>query len=171
MQASQCALSFVKEEAKEEFFFDTYLTFTPSKRACLVKSRTTFIPQKSSLNASKPVRTLFNFDEPIIDIKAGWFSKMRNLTMLHLGLLGRVEKHEAIFKFPPFVSSPNLRTLNIRDCSYLEELPAGIGSLKQLTHLDLTHCHMLSKLPKWMRLLSKLAQRLCDQLPDWWPLT
>jgi Leucine-rich repeat (LRR) protein len=35
-------------------------------------------------------------------------------------------------------------------------IPDGIGSLKNLTHLDISECYLLDYIPKKIRLLSKL---------------
>ena len=49
-----------------------------------------------------------------------------------------------------------MRILDLRACHNLEELPDGIGSLKQLTHLDISECYLLEYIPKGIALLSEL---------------
>ncbi|KAL8158672.1 hypothetical protein V2J09_000209 [Rumex salicifolius] len=193
--------SFVIKQAIEEGFFDFdsqsgMLTphFTLSKRACLLKSQETFpssckiwgnyIGSPNKLEAFKSVKTLFNVSESMIHIKHEWFSKMKNLLVLHLGNWHsensyRIEIEDQMFLedlkrmkqlrllslqgLPTIMKLPesvchlsSLLILDLRECSYLEELPANIGSLKCLTHLDISHCPLLTKLPKGISFLSKL---------------
>lgn len=50
----------------------------------------------------------------------------------------------------------NLRVLDLKACPNLEVISKGIGKLKNLTHLDLSECYMLDRIPKEITSLTKL---------------
>jgi hypothetical protein len=161
--------------------------FCSSRRACLVKT-----VKGSSLRhftygfdlKQEKVHTLFNVNEPHLDFRVDFFSKMKYLRVLQLGRWQAsakqlVEVEDAGFlkglksmkllryfslrgisritEIPDSICRlSNLRILNLNGCHNLEKLPDGIGSLKMLTHLDMSECYLISHMPKGLALLSQL---------------
>ncbi|XP_021815432.1 disease resistance RPP13-like protein 4 [Prunus avium] len=159
--------------------------FTCSRRACLVKTE-----EGSSVHElpyrleQEKVKSIINVNEPNLDFRPEWFSKMKYVAVLQLGRwessaehLIQVEDSEflkglknmrqlrylslrgvsRITKLPASICKlSNLRILNLNGCVDLEELPEGIGSLKNLTHMDMYECYLISHMPKGLALLSQL---------------
>ncbi|PQM32549.1 disease resistance RPP13-like protein 4 [Prunus yedoensis var. nudiflora] len=80
----------------------------------------------------KMLQTVFNVNESYPDFSNVDWSKLRNLKVLHLGRWHSRAKH------------------------HIELLPETIGSLKNLTHLDMSECYLLERMPKGIALLSEL---------------
>ncbi|XP_008225018.1 PREDICTED: disease resistance RPP13-like protein 4 [Prunus mume] len=159
--------------------------FTCSRRACLVKTE-----EGSSVHElpyrleQEKVQSIINVNEPNLDFRPEWFSKMKYVAVLQLGRwessakpLIQVEDSEflkglknmrhlrylslrgvsRITELPASIRKLcNLRILNLNGCVDLEQLPQGIGSLKNLTHLDMYECYLISHMPKGLALLSQL---------------
>ncbi|KAL6282188.1 hypothetical protein ACE6H2_013117 [Prunus campanulata] len=175
---------------REEFFnFDSNGNptedFTCSWRACLVKTE-----EGSSIHElpyrleQEKVQSIINVNEPNLDFRPEWFSKMKYVTVLQLGRWQSSAKHliqvedseflkglknmrqlrylslrgvSGITKLPASICKlSNLRILNVNGCVDLEQLPQGIGSLKNLTHMDMYECYLISHMPKGLALLSQL---------------
>ncbi|BFG27619.1 hypothetical protein CerSpe_138940 [Prunus speciosa] len=159
--------------------------FTCSRRACLVKTE-----EGSSVHElpyrleQEKVQSIINVNEPNLDFRPEWFSKMKYVAVLQLGRWESSAKHliqvedseflkglknmrqlrylslrgvSRITKLPASICKlSNLRILNLNGCVDLEQLPQGIGSLKNLTHLDMYECYLISHMPKGLALLSQL---------------
>ena len=159
--------------------------FSSCRRACLVKTE-----EGSSLrdltysSKQEKIQTLFNVNEPHLNFRLEWFSKMKYVRVLQLGRwsasaeqLVEVEDTEflkglkkmkqlryfslrgisRITELPNSICKlSNLRILNLNGCDNLEKLPDGIGSLTNLTHLDTSECYLISHMPKGLALLSEL---------------
>jgi hypothetical protein len=161
--------------------------FSSCRRACLVKTE-----EGSSLRdltysfhlKQEKIQTLFNVNEPHLNFRLEWFSKMKYVRVLQLGRwrasakqLVEVEDTEflkglkkmkqlryfslrgisRITELPNSICKlSNLRILNLNGCDNLEKLPDGIGSLTNLTHLDMSECYLISHMPKGLALLSEL---------------
>ncbi|CAL2251523.1 unnamed protein product [Prunus armeniaca] len=159
--------------------------FTCSRRACLVKTE-----EGSSVHElpyrleQEKVRSIINVNEPNLDFRPEWFSKMKYVAVLQLGRWESSAKHliqvedseflkglknmrhlrylslrgvSRITELPASICKlSNLRILNLNGCVDLEQLPQGIGSLKNLTHLDMYECYLISHMPKGLALLSQL---------------
>lgn len=130
------------------------------------------------------LQTLFNVNDPYPDFKAEWFSKLRNLLVLHLGSLQDSAEHHIevedtdflkglknikrlkylslqgisrIVEIPSSICSlSSLRVLDLSSCHNMELLPKSMGTLKLLTHLDISGCYLLDHIPKELNLLSEL---------------
>ncbi|KAI8007236.1 Disease resistance RPP13-like protein 4 [Camellia lanceoleosa] len=61
-----------------------------------------------------------------------------------------------ITTLPSIARCVNLEILNLRACHNLESLPSDIGSLRKLTHLDVSQCFLLEGMPKGIEKLSSL---------------
>jgi hypothetical protein len=158
-----------------------------SRRVCLVKtvegSSLRQLTYSFDLKQEK-VRTLFNVNEPYLDFRADFFSEMKYLRVLQLGMWqATAQQHvevddggflkglkkmkllrylslrgvSGITQLPDAICKLcNLRILNLNGCHNLEKLPDGIGSLKMLTHLDMSECYFISHMPKGLALLLQL---------------
>jgi Leucine-rich repeat (LRR) protein len=132
------------------------------------------------------VRTLFNVNEPYVDLREHSLSQMTNMRVLQLGRFqDRVKQADAVEVFDTeflkgLKKMKHLRYLSLRGisrvrelpveicklteliivdlhgCKYLEKLPEGIGSLKNLTRLDISGCYLISHMPVGLSKLSKL---------------
>ncbi|XP_059436863.1 disease resistance RPP13-like protein 4 [Corylus avellana] len=132
------------------------------------------------------VETLFNVNEPYVDLREDSFSKMRNMKVLRLGRYYAdltkkvVEVDDTEFLIKGLKKMKNLRYLSLRGitrvtvlpdsickltnlvivdlhgCHYLERLPEEIGSLTNLTWLDMSGCYLISHMPVGLSKLSKL---------------
>ncbi|XP_059287469.1 disease resistance protein TAO1-like [Lycium ferocissimum] len=69
--------------------------------------------------------------------------KLSNLKNLNLGGC------RGLTETPNFGDMPNLKTLNFGGCKNLEEVHPSLGHCRMLTHLTLSDCHKLRKLPKF----------------------
>ncbi|KAF5725448.1 putative Leucine-rich repeat family protein [Tripterygium wilfordii] len=103
--------------------------------------------------------------EQHIEVESTEFLKglinMRNLRLLSLQGVSRLEKFpSSSSKFPRLVSSnaklSNLRILDLRACQSLEVLPDWLQFLTNLTHLDISECVLLNRMPKALVSLLKL---------------
>uniref|UniRef100_A0A7N2L3X0 Disease resistance RPP13-like protein 4 n=1 Tax=Quercus lobata TaxID=97700 RepID=A0A7N2L3X0_QUELO len=88
------------------------------------------------------LQTIFNVNEPFPFLRFEWFSKMKNVKVLYLGMWQS--------------KLTTLRILDLKACHNLEALPVEIAFLKQLTHLDISGCYLLDGLPKGLAHLSEL---------------
>ncbi|CAL8145848.1 unnamed protein product [Prunus armeniaca] len=159
--------------------------FTRSRRACLVKTE-----EGSSIHElpyrleQEKVQSIINVNEPNLDFRSEWFSKMKYVKVLQLGRWQSSAKHliqvedseflkglknmrhirylslrgvSRITELPASICKlSNLRILNLNGCADLEQLPQGIGSLKNLTHLDMYECYLISHMPTGLALLYQL---------------
>ncbi|CAL5406423.1 unnamed protein product [Camellia sinensis] len=147
-----------------------------SCRACLVWG-------SDSLKEEQELFTIFNVNKDYLIFKTGLFSKFKKLVILQLGRwqtsaeqaievengdflndLG-AKKHlrylsvqgiSRITTLPSFAKCVNLEILDLRACHNLESLPSDIGSLRKLTHLDVSQCFLLEGMPKGIEKLSSL---------------
>ncbi|XP_028068485.1 disease resistance RPP13-like protein 4 [Camellia sinensis] len=147
-----------------------------SCRACLVLG-------SGSLKEEEELFTIFNVNKDYLIFKTGLFSKFKKLVILQLGRwqtsaqqaievengdflndLG-AKKHlrylsvqgiSRITTLPSFAKCVNLEILDLRACHNLESLPSDIGSLRKLTHLDVSQCFLLEGMPKGIEKLSSL---------------
>ncbi|KAI8008720.1 Disease resistance RPP13-like protein 4 [Camellia lanceoleosa] len=166
---------------RAEFFdFDDTGKFnindSKSCRACLVLG-------SDSLKEEEELFTIFNVNKDYLIFKTGLFSKFKKLVILQLGRwqtsaeqaievengdflndLG-AKKHlrylsvqgiSRITTLPSFAKCVNLEILDLRACHNLESLPSDIGSLRKLTHLDVSQCFLLEGMPKGIEKLSSL---------------
>ncbi|KAL2898063.1 Disease resistance RPP13-like protein 4 [Bienertia sinuspersici] len=136
--------------------------------------------EKSSGN----IETLFNYNVSTLNMTPDKVRQMRNLKVLHLGSWSRDRKHIEVEKIEilkalkylkklTFISlkgisrimklgdeicnvGDSLRVLDLQDCPNLEVLPKRIGNLQNLTHLDVSQCYLLDRIPKSITLLTKL---------------
>ncbi|KAM1108457.1 hypothetical protein PS2_005080 [Malus domestica] len=159
--------------------------FTCSGRACLVKTEegSSILKLPCHFKQEK-VQSMINVNEPNLDFRPDWFSKMKNVKVLQLGRWQRSAEHliqvedsrflkglknmrhlrylslrgvTGISELPAAVCKlSNLRILNLNGCLHLEKIPQGIGSLKNLTHLDMYECYLMSHMPKELASLSQL---------------
>ncbi|KAK7824700.1 disease resistance rpp13-like protein 4 [Quercus suber] len=95
-----------------------------------------------------------SFDQrgnPTADFKrVDSFSKMKNLKVLQLGRWKASAKQLVEVEDTEFLKGlKKMKRLR-------EKLPDGIGSLKQLTHLDMSECYLISHMPKGLTCLSEL---------------
>ncbi|KAI4342943.1 hypothetical protein MLD38_027504 [Melastoma candidum] len=161
---------------------------SPSSQVCLTTkeleepSRLKLVGDKTT--KVEQLQTMFNVNDPFPDFKAKWFSKLRNLLVLHLGCLQDSAEHHIevedtdflkglknmkrlkylslqgisrIVEIPGSVCSlSSLRVLDLNSCHNMELLPKSMGTLKQLTHLDLSGCYLLDHIPKELNLLTEL---------------
>ncbi|CAL8145775.1 unnamed protein product [Prunus armeniaca] len=159
--------------------------FTCSRRACLVKTE-----EGSSVHElpyrleQEKVQSIINVNEPNLDFRPEWFSKMKYVAVLQLGRWESSAKHfiqvedsaflkglknmrhlrylslrgvSRITELPASICKlSNLKILNLNGCVDLEQLPQGIGSLNNLTYLDMYECCLISHMPKGLALLSQL---------------
>ncbi|XP_068323426.1 disease resistance RPP13-like protein 4 [Pyrus communis] len=159
--------------------------FTRSKRSCLVKTEEGSSILKLPCHfKQEEVQCMINVNEPNLDFRPDWFSKMKKVKVLQLGRWQSSAKHliqvedskflkglknmrdlrylslrgvSGISELPAAVCKlSNLMILNLNGCLHLEKIPQGIGSLKNLTHLDMYECYLMSHMPKGLALLSKL---------------
>ncbi|XP_048447295.1 disease resistance RPP13-like protein 4 [Pyrus x bretschneideri] len=159
--------------------------FTRSGRACLVKTEEGSSILKLPCHfKQEEVQCMINVNEPNLDFRPDWFSKMKNVKVLQLGRWQSSAKHliqvedskflkglknmrdlrylslrgvTGISELPAAVCElSNLRILNLNGCLHLEKIPQGIGSLKNLTHLDMYECYLMSHMPKGLASLSQL---------------
>ncbi|XP_048447296.1 putative disease resistance protein RGA1 [Pyrus x bretschneideri] len=159
--------------------------FTCSRRACLVKTdEGSSILELPFHLKQENVRSMINVNEPDLEFRPDWFSKMKNVRVLQLGRWQSSAEHliqiedsdflkglknmrhlrylslrgvSGITELPAAVCKlSNLRILNLNGCLDLEKIPRGIGSLKNLTHLDMYECYLMSHMPKGLALLSNL---------------
>uniref|UniRef100_A0A5B6YJJ3 Disease resistance RPP13-like protein 4 n=1 Tax=Davidia involucrata TaxID=16924 RepID=A0A5B6YJJ3_DAVIN len=152
--------------------------FACSLRACLLGKGL------SNIEVLEKLHMVFNVNEPILEFKAEWFLKMRNVNVLYLGRWQTSATHHIevedtkfldglmnmnhlrffslqgvsrITELPESISQlGNLRILDLRACHNLEVIPEGIGCLKSLTHLDMSECYLLDHMPKGLASLSEL---------------
>jgi Leucine-rich repeat (LRR) protein len=96
-----------------------------------------------------------NLPDQNIQVKSSEFLKgLRSMKFLRFfslqGIFG-------ITKLPDYVCKlSSSRILDLRVCHSLGVLLSGIGSLKKLTHLDISECSVLDYIPKGMALLLEL---------------
>ncbi|KAK3200291.1 hypothetical protein Dsin_023706 [Dipteronia sinensis] len=164
--------------AREGKFFDydssgeLTCKYSGSEKACLINTE-----KLESENQDK-IKTLFNVNQRFLDFTFDWFSKMKNVRVLCLGMWwssGESHHHievknteflkglksmeslrllsfhgiSGIQGLPGSISKlRNLRILDLKACYNLESLPKEIKSLKMLTHLDISECYLLDHMPK-----------------------
>ncbi|XP_059436857.1 disease resistance RPP13-like protein 4 [Corylus avellana] len=132
------------------------------------------------------VGTLFNVNEPYVDLREHSLSEMTNMRVLQLGRFqDQVKQADAVKVFDTeflkgLKKMKHLRYLSLRgitrvrelpdsickltkliivdlhDCQYLEKLPEGIGSLTNLTRLDMSGCNFIRHMPVGLAKLLKL---------------
>ncbi|XP_059436851.1 disease resistance RPP13-like protein 4 [Corylus avellana] len=132
------------------------------------------------------VGTLFNVNEPYVDLREHSLSEMTNMRVLQLGRFqDQVKQADAVEVFdteflkglkkmkhlrylslrgitrvrelPDSICKlPKLIIVDLHGCQYLEKLPEGIGSLTNLTRLDMSGCNFISHMPAGLAKLSKL---------------
>ncbi|KAM3288648.1 hypothetical protein P3S67_022078 [Capsicum chacoense] len=129
-------------------------------------SRTT-----SSLKSgnSKPImaHVVFNLNDVFLQLKREWFTEKKHVNILYLGRWeSTTEKHIELEEPKDLEGLANLKYvkfLSLQEISGitgipdLEVIPQGIGSLHNLTHLDLLECYLLSGMPKGLRELRNLV--------------
>ncbi|KAM1008713.1 hypothetical protein ACFX2A_005221 [Malus domestica] len=159
--------------------------FTCSRWECLVKTEEgSSILELPFHLKQENVLSMINVNEPDLEFRPDWFSKMKNVRVLQLGRWQSSAEHliqvedsdflkglknmrhlrylslrgvSGITELPAAVCKlSNLRILNLNGCLNLEKIPRGIGSLKNLTHLDMYECYLISHMPKGLALLSQL---------------
>ncbi|KAK6149832.1 hypothetical protein DH2020_017357 [Rehmannia glutinosa] len=162
--------------------------FSGSFQACLVgEGLISFEDLKNKLvtvDDLEKIHLLFNVNEPILEFKPDWFSKMRNVNFLYLGrwqasATDHKEVEDTVFldgfenmNYMKFLSLQgvsniialpesilqltNLKILDLRACHNLETVPDEIGLLKSLTHLDMSECYLLDHMPKSLSSLTGL---------------
>ncbi|KAL7215519.1 hypothetical protein ACSBR1_027645 [Camellia fascicularis] len=136
-----------------------------------------------NLVALEELFTIFNVNKDYLILKTDQFSKFKKLVILQLGRwqtsaeqpievengdflidLG-AKKHlrylslqgiSRITTLPSIAKCVNLEILDLRACHNLESLPSDIGSLRKLTHLDVSQCFLLEGMPKGIEKLSSL---------------
>ncbi|GAB4834248.1 hypothetical protein Ancab_032514 [Ancistrocladus abbreviatus] len=154
--------------------------------------KTSLINNRSSIGHLKSlapdelakIQTLFNVSQAKLNIRLEWFSKMKDVRVLHLGRWGgEATQHievegtkfleglhqmkelrllslrwiSRISELPDSISSlGHLRILDLRACHNLEKISSKIRFLKQLTYLDISNCYLLDHLPKKITSLSAL---------------
>ncbi|KAL5783651.1 hypothetical protein ACOSP7_008680 [Xanthoceras sorbifolium] len=172
--------------AREKKFFNYDVSsekltskYSGSDRACLINA------EKLESENQEKIKSLFNVNRRLLDFTFDWFSKMRNVQVLCLGMWqSSVEHHHievenseflkglrnmesltflslqgisGIQELPNSISNlRNLRILDLRACFNLESLPKEIQSLKMLNHLDVSECYLLEHMPKELLWLSDL---------------
>ncbi|XP_062019499.1 TMV resistance protein N-like [Rosa rugosa] len=93
------------------------------------------------------------------------FKSMQNLKSLNL------KECESLAQIPDLSGSPNLEFLNLSGCKRLEEVHSSVGSLERLIKLNLGGCSKLVMLPEkvnW-RSLETINLKKCEslaQIPD-----
>ncbi|KAM3288635.1 hypothetical protein P3S67_022065 [Capsicum chacoense] len=106
-------------------------------------SRTT---SSSKSGNSKPImaHVVYNLNDVFLQLKREWFTEMKHVNILYLGRWeSTTEKH--------------IELEEPKDLEGLANLKYGIGSLHNLTHLDLLECYLLSGMPKGLRELRNLV--------------
>jgi Leucine-rich repeat (LRR) protein len=132
------------------------------------------------------VETLFNVNEPYVDLREHSLSEMTNMRVLQLGRFqDQVQQADAVEVFDTeflkglkkmkhlryfslsgitrvrelldeICKQTKLIIMDLHGCKYLEKLLEGIGSLKNLTRLDMSGCNFISHMPVGLAKLSKL---------------
>ncbi|KAK2638023.1 hypothetical protein Ddye_025818 [Dipteronia dyeriana] len=129
--------------AQEEKFFnynsEGNLTsdYSGSDRDCLINA------EKLRPENQEKVKTLFNVSWRFLDFH--WFSKMRNVQVLHLGMWQSLTEHHHIeVENTDFLTGlknmESLRLLSLLGISGIKELPNSITKLRNLRILDLRAC-------------------------------
>ncbi|KAK8485925.1 hypothetical protein V6N11_034502 [Hibiscus sabdariffa] len=110
--------------------------------------------EKEIVKYPENLQTVFNVSEKFPHLFKELFSKMKNIGVLYMGRWEpTVERHIMEKEKMEFLAGlENLRRL--RACHNLEELPKEVGSLKILTHLDLSECFWIDIIPKQLSHLS-----------------
>jgi Leucine-rich repeat (LRR) protein len=144
-----------------------------------------FLRKGGSLTGSnQEVLTLYNFDEPYLEIQNSWFAKKTKISTIQLGRWQESDDHHIEVTDSNFLNSTgtckklkylslrgisrienvpdsiqkleNLQILDLQACHNLEKLPEQITALKSLEYLDVSECYLLEEMPKGLDHLSKL---------------
>ncbi|KAF5728631.1 disease resistance RPP13-like protein 4 [Tripterygium wilfordii] len=156
-------------------------------RACLMKTEEGSSRQVLVNNPDlypEKLQSLFNVNDPFPDFKFEWFSRLRNVHVLHLGRWQSSDEHHIEVEDTEFLNGlknmkhlkylslqgisrinelpdsirklANLRILDLNACHNLDLIPDEISFLKKLTHLDFSECYLLDYMPKGLASLSEL---------------
>ncbi|KAL7185640.1 hypothetical protein ACSBR2_027564 [Camellia fascicularis] len=119
-----------------------------SCRACLVWG-------SDSLKEEEELFTIFNVNKDYLIFKTGLFSKFKKLVILQLGRWETSAEQAIEVENGDFLNDLGAKK-HLRACHNLESLPSDIGSLRKLTHLDVSQCFLLEGMPKGIEKLSSL---------------